>query len=325
MKKLILILLMCISTLATSFAQLSPLTEVEFYKAYLDVPLVKSASLANGKINNTMLDYIFKKGNPSEIKYAIINALGAKLKNQNHTIYEANRKTFEDYISAKYDNFNQETMQLFSIETQMCIVYFDIINYNFDYSENLFDLYPSVLGVCSCSRADAIMYSLLYTQNEMNPFIRDLQEYLHSNIDIENINDDYLDDFKKQWEKPAIQATKMVKNACFDQNCDEEDKYTNNMRSKAIDIIWNYFKEYDKAQATITIISKSANPYQVSINGKVLGKTDPYENYEYTCTPGYYHIKAVQVSGYVFSPTVNERDVNVEDGGNVTVTIGYED
>ncbi|MBP5369689.1 MAG: hypothetical protein J6Z01_14700 [Bacteroidales bacterium] len=320
MKKLILTLLMCISTLATSFAQLSPLTEVEFYKAYLDVPLVKSASLANGKINNTMLDYIFKKGNPSEIKYAIINALGAKLKSQNQDIYEANRKTFNDYLSAKnYDNFNQETMKLFSIETQLCIVYFEIINY----IEDIFDIYPIVAdyGV-SCSRADAIMWSLLYTQNEMDPFIRDLREYIHSG---ESITDEYLNDFKKQWEKPAIEATKMVKNSCFDQNCDEADEYTNNMRSKAIDIIWNYFKEYDKAQATITIISKSANPYQVSINGKVLGKTDPYEHYEYTCTPGYYHIKAVQVSGYVFSPTVNERDVNVGDGGNVTVTIGYED
>ena len=324
MKKLILTLCAVFVTMM-SFAQLSPLTDIEFYQAYVeDVPLVKAASLANGKISKTMLDYIFKKDNPSEIKYAVINALASKLKSQNIDVYEANRKTFDDYISAKYDNFNQETMQLFSIQTQMCIVYFDIVNHNYNYLDEIFEVYPSVgiFGGGTCSRADAVMYSLIHTQNEMVPFIRECNEVVKSGERVPLL---WLDEFNKKWENPAIQVTKLVKSFCFSPNCDEADEYHNDMRRKAINIIWDYFKEYDKAQATITIISKSANPYQVSINGNVIGKTDPYENYEYTCDPGYYHIKAVQVSGYVFSPTVNERDVNVEDGDNVTVTIGYED
>lgn len=77
--------------------------------------------------------------------------------------------------------------------------------------------------------------------------------------------------------------------------------------------------------ATIRIISKSKNPYQITINGNVIGNTDPYEEYEYTCPPGYYQIKAVQVSGYAFSPTINNREVNVEDGETATITIGYKD
>ena len=79
MKKIVLSLLTVLMSVM-AFAQLSPLTEVEFYKAYLDVPIVKTASLANGKISNEMLDYIFKKSNPNDIKYAIINALGAKVR-----------------------------------------------------------------------------------------------------------------------------------------------------------------------------------------------------------------------------------------------------
>ena len=84
-------------------------------------------------------------------------------------------------------------------------------------------------------------------------------------------------------------------------------------------------KEKKIVPATIRIISKSKNPYQITINGNVLGNTDPYEEYEYKCDPGFYHIKAVQVSGYAFSPTINNREVNVDEGETVNVTIGYKD
>jgi len=84
-------------------------------------------------------------------------------------------------------------------------------------------------------------------------------------------------------------------------------------------------KEDKIESATIRIISKSKNPYQITINGKIIGNTDPYEEYEYKCTAGFYHIKAVQVSGYAFNPTINNRDVNVETGETVNVTIGYKD
>ena len=320
MKKIVLSLLAVLMTVM-SFAQLSPLTEVEFYKAYLDVPIVKTASLANGKISNEMLDYIFKKSNPKDIKYAIINALGAKGK-ANKT-KNANKTAFNNYVSENYDNFNFETMQLFSTGTQVSIIYFfAVIDYLSDYDEILET--AQNLGV-SCYRSDVIVSALICTQNDMNPFIIENNGYKESVNEGETMPVGILADFNDRCEKAEIKAAKYVKSMALHAYCDEEDKVEEDMRKNAVNIVWNYFKEYDKAVATINIVSKSSNPYQVSINGKVIGNTDPYENYEYQCAPGYYHIKAVQVSGYVFSPTVNNRDVNVEDGQTITVTIGYED
>ncbi len=84
------------------------------------------------------------------------------------------------------------------------------------------------------------------------------------------------------------------------------------LKAEAADIIWNYMKQFYVPQASIWIISKSKNPYRITVNGKVLGKTDPYERYEYKCDPGYYHLEAKQVSGYTFYPTENRTDINVE-------------
>ena len=303
MRKLILTLYaVLISVMA--FAQLSPLTEVEFYKAYLDVPIVQTASLANGKISNEMLDYIFKKSNPKDIKYAIINALGAKGKAAK--IRTMNRKIFDDYMGANYEEINDETFRIFSSGTQLSLVYFFAVTNYLDCDDGI--LSSAQNSSASCTRSDVIVSALICIQNEMNPYIKEIKE------SGERVPVLFAQEFDDKVEKAEIKAAKYVKSMALHEYCDENDKVEEDMRKNAVNIVWNYFKEYDKAQASITIISKSANPYQVSINGNILGKTDPYEHYEYTCPPGYYHIKAVQVSGYIFSPTVNERDVNVEDG-----------
>ncbi len=150
---------------AMSFAQLSPLTDVEFYKAYLDVPIVKTASLANGKISNAMLDYIFKKTNPDDVKYAIINALGAKGKAAKMKV--DNNQTLDSYVSERYDNFNWDALSLFGRGTQVSMYYYlavaDV--------RNLENLANEVSGLCLCSRAGEIVYNLIYAQSVMEPFI----------------------------------------------------------------------------------------------------------------------------------------------------------
>lgn len=76
MKKLF-ILIILISQYA--FAD-SPITSTDFYKAYMDVPLVQEALNSKGKITNEMIEYIYADTNPLEIKLAIINAVGWKFK-----------------------------------------------------------------------------------------------------------------------------------------------------------------------------------------------------------------------------------------------------
>ncbi len=318
MKKLILTLLMCISTLAISFAQLSPLTEVEFYKAYSDVPIVQTASLANGKISNAMLDYIFKKTNPEDVKYAIINALGAKGKAAKMKV--ANKQTLESYVSERYDNFNWDALSLFGRGTQVSMYYYLAVADE----RNLENLANEVSGLCLCSRAGEIVYNLIYAQSVMEPFIIERDEYLESG---ERMTVLEAEEFNKKWEKPATEIASSIKYACFAQNCDEADPFNNDMREKAVNMVWEYFKEYDyKVEETIIeIVSRSSNPYQISINGEVIGNLKGGGKYQKQVDPGYYHIKAVQVSGYVFNPTINNRDVNIQSGETKTVYIGFED
>ena len=67
-KLLILILLISQYTFADS-----PLTSTDFYKAYMDVPLVQKALNSKGKITNEIMLFINSDTNPLEIKLAITN------------------------------------------------------------------------------------------------------------------------------------------------------------------------------------------------------------------------------------------------------------
>ena len=91
MKKLfILILLISQYTFADS-----PLTSTDFYKAYIDVPLVQDALKCKGKITNEMIEYIYNDTNPLEVKLAIINAIGWNVKGLK------NSQTFFKYVMNK--------------------------------------------------------------------------------------------------------------------------------------------------------------------------------------------------------------------------------
>ncbi len=305
---------------AMSFAQLSPLTDVEFYKAYLDVPIVKTASLANGKISNAMLDYIVKKTNPDDVKYAIINALGAKGKADK--IRTVNRKIFDDYMVANYEEINDETFRIFSRGTQLSILYFYAVTNYYDCDDGI--LRGAQDFSVSCNRSDVVISSLIIAQNDMNPFLREVKEMTESG---ERVTVLEAEEFNKKWEKPATEIARSLKYACFAQNCDEADPFHNDMREKAVNMVWEYFKKYDYEveETIIEIVSRSSNPYQISINGEVIGNLKGGGKYQKKVDPGYYHIKAVQVSGYVFNPTINNRDVNIQSGETKTVYIGFED
>lgn len=74
MKKTLLILIFSIS-INTVFAD-SPLTSTDFYKAYLEVPMVKEALSSKDIISNGIMEYINDDANPLDVKLAIINAIG---------------------------------------------------------------------------------------------------------------------------------------------------------------------------------------------------------------------------------------------------------
>ena len=93
MKKLFLSIIFTLS-INPVFAD-SPLTSTDFYKAYLDVPLVQEASISKGKITNEMMEYIDNDANSLDIKLAIINAIGWNTKGL------SNSKKFFMYVMKK--------------------------------------------------------------------------------------------------------------------------------------------------------------------------------------------------------------------------------
>lgn len=75
MKKLFLLFALLISAVQLSFAD-SALTSTEFYKAYLDVPIVKAAADRPHHLSEAAKAYLFNEANPLDVKLALINAVG---------------------------------------------------------------------------------------------------------------------------------------------------------------------------------------------------------------------------------------------------------
>ena len=76
MKKLFLLFALLVSAVQLSFAD-SALTSTEFYKAYLDVPIVKAAADRPHHLSEAAKAYLFNEANPLDVKLALINAVGA--------------------------------------------------------------------------------------------------------------------------------------------------------------------------------------------------------------------------------------------------------
>ena len=75
MTKIFFILSLTFLTVLPGFAD-SPLTSTDFYRAYLDVPIVKKAADQPNKLTPEMMDYLYNDENPLDIRIALINAIG---------------------------------------------------------------------------------------------------------------------------------------------------------------------------------------------------------------------------------------------------------
>jgi hypothetical protein len=133
MKKTILLILFTLSINAV-FAD-SPLTSSDFYQAYLDVPMVKEATVSKGKITTKMMEYIHNENNPLEIKLAIINAIGWNhkgLKNsQKFLKYVLKKKKYKLKFLGKTTAFKFSA----TADELICYAYMKSLDNYFDVSE----------------------------------------------------------------------------------------------------------------------------------------------------------------------------------------------
>jgi hypothetical protein len=76
-----------------------------------------------------------------------------------------------------------------------------------------------------------------------------------------------------------------------------------------------------KGAGLISLISNSSNPYRIYVNGIIAFDSMAGNSVElYPVTDGYYTIRVLQLSGYLFTPTDESFTGNVVCGGTLNVT-----
>ena len=95
----------------------SPLTSTDFYKAYLDVPVVAAAAKNPGKLSNEAKAYLFDDNNPLDVKLALINAVGWRMEGLS---------TYTDYLRYCFNHFPKAK---FGIEEKKFLTKKDLFYY----------------------------------------------------------------------------------------------------------------------------------------------------------------------------------------------------
>ncbi len=113
-------LLLCLCLLmvcSQSFAD-SPLTSTPFYKGYMDIAIIKTATKSNGNITEQQLQFLTNSKNPIAIKLALINSLGWDTKGKSNGL-EYLEYIFEKQPQLNYKNFINKA----SAEELICYAY----------------------------------------------------------------------------------------------------------------------------------------------------------------------------------------------------------
>lgn len=99
----------------------SPLTSIEFYKAYLGNLMVEKATVYKGKISSEVLGFLTDEENHQDEKLAVINALGWNHNNANSEVYRDHivktkkyKSEFGDHYTAFLWNASAEELLYYS-------------------------------------------------------------------------------------------------------------------------------------------------------------------------------------------------------------------
>ena len=161
MKKTLLFLLFTFS-INTVFAD-SPLTSTDFYKAYMDIPMVQEASLLKGSMTNEMMEYIDNDVNPLEIKLAIINAIGWEHKgmmvSKMYFMFVMNKKKYKTEFGGEFSAFKWNATR----DELICFSYMKALDNYFDVVD-AFEMAGEAVRKYPDSFAVNMIYNLIKSQ-----------------------------------------------------------------------------------------------------------------------------------------------------------------
>jgi hypothetical protein len=160
-KKAILFLLFTFS-INSVFAD-SPLTSTDFYKAYMDVPMVQEAYASKGRITNDMMEYIDDDANQLEVKLAIINAIGWEHKgmvvSKMYFMYVMSNKKYKTEFGGDFDAFKWNA----SRDELICYSYMKALDNYFDVVD-AFEIAGEAVRKYPDSFAVNMVYNLIKSQ-----------------------------------------------------------------------------------------------------------------------------------------------------------------
>lgn len=129
----------------------------------MDVPLVQKALNSKGKITEEMIEFIYSDVNPLELKLAIINAIGWKVKgltnSQKFFKYVMNKKNYKTDFGGDYTAFNWNA----TADELICYAYMKALDNYFDVS-NAFEVADLALKKNPNSFAVNMIYNLIKAQ-----------------------------------------------------------------------------------------------------------------------------------------------------------------
>ncbi len=161
MKKTLLLLLFIFSNNSV-FAD-SPLTSTDFYKAYMNVPMVQEAYASKGRITNYMMEYIDDDANQLEIKLAIINAIGWEHKgmvvSKMYFMYVMSKKKYKSDFGGEFSAFKWNA----SRDELICYSYMKSLDNYFDVVD-AFEIAGEAVRKYPDSFAVNMVYNLIKSQ-----------------------------------------------------------------------------------------------------------------------------------------------------------------
>lgn len=203
MKKILLILLFSVS-INSVFAD-SPLTNSDFYKAYLGVPLVDKTSKSNGILTDEIFCYLNSKANSIDKKIALINSLKWNINGKNNAVLYFKKLVL---IHKKYtpNNFYNKGTS----EELICYAYLKAMDNYFDVKiASLFSVRANELNPNSYTIS--IVNQLIKVQMIVSP--NDWCE-VYSGMDKIRENKDLVVDFRKEASDIIFNYTDGYKEYC---------------------------------------------------------------------------------------------------------------
>ena len=202
MKKLILIISFCFS-INSVFAD-SPLTSSDFYRAYLDVPLINKTSKSNGVLTDEVFKFLISS-NSLDKKIALINSLKWDIKGKNNSVLYFNKLKLihKEYT---HNNFYNKG----SAEELICYAYLKAL-------DNYFDVKTASLFSAQASQLNPKSYTIsLINQLIKVQMIDSPKQWCEVYTRMDNIRENTVlaQDFRKEASEIIFKYTDSYKEYC---------------------------------------------------------------------------------------------------------------